>query len=313
MAQAHELPEGWQEGGRWYDRRPTGEELAKWFLEVHRLDHEELKHEHYVGGVTLIPANEKMKIPKMVGGEVKILEEWHTVYTAYPKVDIRLRYFYDLCRVNGWLPVIEPDPSVERVVGLPKGYFRHSINVAENRVARYLGCSVIVRAFQEDLRTGGRGKPVFESLAGTKTVPVVREFNNKITPDDSAVMKAQTGAVGRALGMAGIMVLPGAGVATAEDILELAAGGAPAEPEQAVLPQDDASAANEPTIIEARLKEALDRLTAHPEEYQQLEAWASEKRIDLSAVQDSQRRPLLRQAEKQLSRLPTEEETVERP
>jgi hypothetical protein len=50
----------------------------------------------------------------------------------------------------------------------------------------------------------------------TKVVPVVAW--EKVDP--FAIMKAETGAVGRALGMAGMLVIPGSGIATAEDVQE---------------------------------------------------------------------------------------------
>src|SRR5215218_10140963 len=90
-------PRRGREGNRWINERPSAQEVAEWFATVPL--HEGMKHEPYVGGVTLIPAKEKSD--EIVGydddGFAIVRENVQKLtWTPYMKVDTRIRYFWDL-------------------------------------------------------------------------------------------------------------------------------------------------------------------------------------------------------------------------
>src|SRR5204863_2609716 len=141
-----------------------------------------------------------------------------------------------------------------------------------------------------------RDHPLLQGT-GTKQTPLAKQW-----ADDNALMKAETGAVGRALGMAGILVV-GTGVATAEDMQEAAAGpsGAAAAssagatlPGEAPAPQEAGAAVpaqvEEPKPEEGRtftddgeLRAYARELTTafqdeHPEQWQVFKSWWTEDR-----------------------------------
>lgn len=248
-----------QEGSRWINERPTGEEVAKWFEENVNLPDEKLEHDDYVQGITLIPNKMKEKVVVEYDGAKPVLDDIENlVFTPYAKVETRVKCFWDWMRLNeGWLGVIEPVTPLSPVASLPPGFGRIGVTGQDGKVSNYLTCSMRVKVYEADsierhrhrntatgdMLTVVEGKEVFSFPPATKAVPMLGRFG----PDDNAVMKAETGAVGRALGFAGILVVPGSGIATAEDMQEaLALEGttaqtAPAEA-AAVLPESDDSA-----------------------------------------------------------------------
>lgn len=232
-----------QEGSRWYNERPDPKQLAKWFNENVEI-HEGLDSGNYVQGITLIPATEK---PKEVSGfdndgNPIISQVEHMVYVPYAKVETRVKYFHDLMaeKADEWLGVIEPVAPPGADPKLPPGFFLYMIGTGENRGVRYICCTMKVTVFKRDTvkwvtvvnrRTGEverirEGETIIDAPPATKMVPTTMQGwgenrgERAIVADDSAMMKAETGAVGRALGMAGILVIPGTGVATAEDMNE---------------------------------------------------------------------------------------------
>jgi hypothetical protein len=121
-------------------------------------------------------------------------------------------------------------------------------------------------------------------------------------PDPNAFMKAETGAVGRALGMAGMLVIPGSGVATAEDMQESGASMAVAEAEPE-LPDAAAAAPTPDTEVDVRdrINEGLATLESEfPEGFEKVTSWASGRSIDLDDIKDTQLRGVLRQIERGL-------------
>lgn len=270
-----------REGNRWVNQRPSGEEVGNWFKENVEIDSSGegeggLDHESYVGGVTLIPNKEKSE--ELVGwtsSNAPVLETFYDlVYTPYMRVETRVKYFHDLCDLHGWLAVIEPaeiDRSAAK--GLPDGFFRHRVATGPDQGFNFLGCTMRVAAYERqglevvklivDKRTGEerlvrRGNVVLEGIA-TKTVPTVgRGRSNEPYADVNAVMKAETGAVGRALGMAGILVIPGTGIATAEDLQEsnrLTGEDAPAA--EPTLPTDVPAEAATPSAAPSEIEPAV--------------------------------------------------------
>lgn len=202
--------------------------MKTWF-DGHHL-HAGLEHEHYYGGIVVISATEKVKITMQRADGVRYIAEIEqAVYVPYVKVDTRIAYFWDYVRAlnaqaeagEEFYGSIRPASDVERIdnqqsayynAHLPPGFSIYAVKQAENNVSRYLVATFEAAIF----RRGRDGKPdqVILRGRGSKQVAQKRQF-----PDDNAVMKAETGAIGRALGVAGILVV-GTGVATAEDMQE---------------------------------------------------------------------------------------------
>jgi hypothetical protein len=224
-----------KEGNRWVNERPSGDDLGEWFKENVEVA-EGMKHEDYVGGVVLIPNKEKTE--ELVGwnslNAPVFADFYDLVLTPYIRVETRVKYFQDLCAHEEWLGVIEPvefDDDERAAKGLPPGFFRYQVYTGPETAVVYLGCSMRVTVFARDSvklvklvvdkRTGEErlvyeGKTQITAVA-SKGVPLL---NSKGDPDANALMKAETGAVGRVLGMAGMLVIPGTGIATAEDMQE---------------------------------------------------------------------------------------------
>jgi hypothetical protein len=154
-------------------------------------------------------------------------------------------------------------------------------------VVNYVGCSMRVRILERSTVTFGeevkrvddngrphlhrvmRGTPIFEYPHASKIVQVVGKYD----VDHFSVMKAETGAIGRALGMAGMLVIPGSGVATAEDMQEVptAAATSPAAP-PAQLPPEQVGESDDD--IRAHVARNLTELAKYPEALAQFQEWA---------------------------------------
>ncbi len=224
-----------KEGNRWVNERPSGDDVGAWFKDNVEIE-EGMSHDDYVGGVVLIPNKEKTE--ELVGwnsvNAPVFADFYDLVLTPYIRVETRVKYFQDLCMKKEWLGVIEPvefdekDPAAK---GLPPGFFRYRVLTGPDTQAIFLGCSMRCTVFDRDSvervklivdkRTGEerlvyKGKTQITTVA-TKGVPTL---NSKSEADPNALMKAETGAVGRVLGMAGMLVIPGTGIATAEDMQE---------------------------------------------------------------------------------------------
>lgn len=235
-----------QHGSRWLYGMPDENQVKAWF-DGNRL-HEGMEHEPYYGGIVLIGATEKFKGTFVAqNGSTYVKEQERTVYTPYVKVDTRIQYFWTLVDImniramdtmdtpDKYIGVIEPC-QVRKVLDdkspffnghLPDGFFMYAARGSggENApVSRYICAqwSVGIYERQSYLRAlGGSKTPPVAVLKGigTKQTLVAKNY-----PDDNAIMKAETGAIGRALGVAGILVV-GTGIATAEDIQEAQAAG----------------------------------------------------------------------------------------
>lgn len=304
-----------QSGSRWIIARPEPADVARWFTENVRV-HEGLDAPDYVGGLTLITQKEKLEVQEE-GGAIREINR--LVHIPYAKVETRVAYWNDWLDLhNDLVGVVEAvevarlDEAGLRNDYLPPGFFKHPVQGADSKFTYYVACSMRAVLYEKDsiglskVELGADGKPrlvihgkvnrVFGS--GTKAVPQLGRYG----PDDNALMKAETGAIGRALGMAGMLVIPGSGVATAEDMLELRDRGEPQEPEVA-LPADqaaqEASGQTAEEQLRARIAEGVAKLQSeNPDAYAELEAWAQEKNVDLDQPTESQLRSLLRQIER---------------
>lgn len=246
-----------REGGRWINARPTSEEFAEWFKSSMRID-EELRAEDYIGGVVIIPAVDS-KAKQVTGFNTKgapVIEEVPELsYNPYAKVETRIAYFWDLLDVHAdWVGVIENVKTsrvpldmitIEEVVHeegekrthrqmrqpgaltvlvhqLPEGFSIMSVPVNQG-YSHFLLATIRVSIFRADENGEPKGRPL-RTGRGTKQVPLLLGRDHPYA-DSNSLMKAETGALGRALGFAGIFVIPGGGVATAEDMLESMAQG----------------------------------------------------------------------------------------
>lgn len=204
-----------REGSRWHNQRPTGQEVSEWFSGV-RL-HDGMEHADYVAGIALIEQTDE--VPTIVAyrgdGTPEITRTTEMSFTPYPRVEARIAYFWKLCELRGWKGSIAPVNTLgDGAAGLPEGFFRLRVTDAAGKDAPLVGRTMKVAI------NDPKGDPVGWYPSETKVVPMLR--NGLVDAD--ALAKASTGAIGRALGAAGMLILPGTGVATAEDMLALARG-----------------------------------------------------------------------------------------
>lgn len=293
------------EGSRWINRRPESKEVADWFVQNAPIA-EGLKAERYVTGVTLIPAKEK---PKVIRNNTVMDGAEQLVYTPYVKVDTRIAYFWDLMALHreDWVGAIEAEPMAQmRGEGLtnehlPAGAFRMPVKRADGKVVDFVGFSYQVTVFdrstvekvrvvnpgsppgwKRDAREDYRivGVPVMRAPAGSKVVPTL----NKYGEDPFALMKAQTGAMGRALGMAGMLVIPGSGVATAEDVQEAQQQGAAGAIEP-TLEGDVARGLSQPEDLLAHANVLIARLQSdYPDAFAKVASWAEQRKMRMSEM-----------------------------
>lgn len=301
-------------GNRFVNEQPTAAELTEWFKTVPL--HEGLRHENYIGGITLIPQTVKEKAVdgfNQGSGAPIIVERTSLIYTPYPSVAVRIRYFNDWNAAQDDVVAIlqvDPPPGGTDTVGLPEGFFKYVAADNAGKTQNFIGYSTRVRVYKKgtikyaDVRQGpvkdaytrrvAEGELMAEFAAGTKITAVTGRFG----VDENAPMKAQTGAVGRALGMAGFLTLPGSTVATADDMHEFTGSG-PAAPEAAILPPTAPVAATPDPDPERHLL----KLTADLREAGKLEefqAWCLERKITMADATRGELVTAIRKAEKLL-------------
>lgn len=308
-----------QEGSRWVNVRPSGDEVAKWFTENVPM-HDGMQAEDFLTGVTLIPA--KAKEDEITGfrenGSPVIEERQNLHFVPYIKVETRIAYFWRWMALNpDWLGCIEPiggDPD------MPPGFTITVVKGADGKDTTFLNCTMQVRILKRDSikvtrkfiqwagdRLGAKdfdtfedvpfvetrkpptavevtveGEPIYVFPPATKAVNLLGRYG----PDENARMKAETGAIGRALGFAGVLVAPGSGVATAEDMQDAAAAASrvtagvdgsddaslPQEG-QGLLPEDEGALRDEARRIISELNEN------HPEALAEFQRWAKSRRF----------------------------------
>jgi hypothetical protein len=315
-----------KEGNRWYNERPNGEAIADWFSTAVEMP-DELKPESYVAGVVLIPGKEKAE--EVTGfnsnGLPMFTEVENLVYTPYMKVETRVQFFHDLMAKHreDWLGVIAPVPQESKLaVGLPPGFSRLRVNdkdgdkpfvTCTQKVTVYVR-STVERVQSRNTQTGQNetrlvGETVIDATPATKIVPFLNRWKSA---DVHALEKAETGAVGRALGMAGMLVIPGTGIATAEDMqqaLGQEAASAAAEAGAETAPAAEGAAARdvsaEPSHAELvalasstvnALKEADDA------RYTAFLAWVQERKFGtkVGTMPDTALKELIKKAEGEL-------------
>lgn len=277
-----QIPDGpVREGSRWRHHKPTADEVAAWF-KAQPID-EGMEHEDYVGGVVIIPASEKVKAARADGRGTE--ERYEQTFTPYVRVDTRVTYFRNLAELRGYIAVIEPVavPRIEEGQHankhMPDGFWWHVVATDQAQV-RYLCCTMRVALYDKEAWTSGAE---FVSKAEQQThsteLNLPRPLREGVATkqvaggtDMNGLAKAETGAIGRALGVAGILVV-GSGIATAEDMAELR--DAP-EATGAALPE--AGAPEETSeALNARLLGLQERLKTFPEAWTGFCAWWKER------------------------------------
>lgn len=266
-----------QEGSRWRYHRPTSDEVAAWFKTV-PLD-EGMEHTDFIAGVVLIPASEKVKHVTDRGTS----EVWEQTYTPYVRVDTRVTYFRKLAEKLGLIAVVEPVqvPRSEQAAfdnrHMPDGFWWH-VAGAKEQAQRFLCCTMRVALYEKEAWLASAPKTLVRDGSTTTTsapvVPLREGVGTKQvtgTPDINGLAKAETGAIGRALGVAGILIV-GTGIATAEDMTDLRD-----QPQQGqatlpeAVPEETAEQLNERLVaLDARLRD-------HPEQRASFLAWWKER------------------------------------
>jgi hypothetical protein len=270
-----------QEGARWRWHRPTGEQVATWFAQQ-PLD-DGMEHTDYIGGVVLIPQSEKVRYTRPDGGTA---ERYEQVYTPYVQIGTRVGYARRLAEHRGLIYHTEA-AEVPRSTNPQSPYFNgnmapglwwHIVGGEDGKSLRYLCATTNVGLYDPQTYAAKlRKEPVMPVIGGQGTKQVGGG------PDPNQIAKAQTGAIGRALGVAGILVI-GTGIATAEDMMELPGyGSTPVGPEQAQLPTlselppVDASAQLDQLRSRALALQVQMQETA-PEAWKEFVAWWQERK-----------------------------------
>lgn len=252
-----------REGGRWVNARPAGTEVAEWFKENVPM-HEGLSHERFLSGITLIPSRTKEDevVDFNQDGSPVIKDQWNLVFTPYIKVETRVAYFWALMELHPeWIGAIEPHGGKRN--NLPLGFF---LDAQGN-----LGCQMQVRLVE---REGAKFEPGTNRLIGTPVMLPPPATKVVRISDQNSMLRAETGAVGRALAMAGILVAPGSGIATAEDMQEL---NEPQLPQPAT-PVDIPSRGDEEQELRDHAAIVIQELEEHyPDTLTQFREWAKSR------------------------------------
>lgn len=325
-----------QEGSRWYNAQPTGAELAKWFEDNVPI-HDGLESKLYLPGVTMIPATEKAKTVVGWQGNAPVIQQIENlVFVPYAKVETRIKYFHDLmAQHDDWLGVIEPVATEKQAPGLPKGFFAFRVQTADKGVVNYVCCTMKVTVYERESvewkefrnsDTGAiervrSGNAIIDAAPATKMIATLGRWG----ADDFSLMKAETGAVGRALGMAGMLVIPGTGIATAEDMQEASAmegrqtPSLPEDGEQAQAPPaatEQATSADELSDLRHQAALLLNTIKAEfPELFAEFLEWAKGRKIGEIGKVDDPRilRGVITKAERELTEAREEAKKAEAP
>jgi hypothetical protein len=215
----------------------------------------------------------------------------------------------------------KPGALATMVYQLPVGFSVLTVPVGD-RYAHFLCCTIRVSIFEREAwdklepasqrSAAGTGLGALRTGRGTKQVPMLLGRSNPYA-DPNSMMKAETGALGRALGFAGIFVIPGSGVATAEDMQESAAQGAtataeavaegnagPTVPEAAPVRTGAEAAVDEETKLRARAGALYRALSeGSPGKAEEFGRWAQERKLSsLGAAHGAMLKGVVKKLEK---------------
>jgi hypothetical protein len=279
-------------------------------------------------------------------GEPTIVERPELAFIPYAKVETRINYFWNYLAAHEELvgvveskspprmpidfgEVVEavetadgtvttktaparPSAMTALIHQLPEGFHVLSVPLKDGYV-HFLCCTKRVAIYRRaDLealpdRPSVAIHPVREGV-GTKMIPLVKNADKSWAgADQDSIMKAETGALGRALGFAGIFVIPGSGIATAEDMVDsmtatptavqaVDGGQGPAEPEAVQRPvtiEDSGvkTGAEARADGEADLKREATSLwkllsASYPEKAAEFGAWAKARKPPVTSLSD---------------------------
>lgn len=160
-------------------------------------------------------------------------EEWVAVveHVESPRLaaeDPRMEALSAIGAVEGWSPelieqlgkflgALRPGALAQLAHQLPTGFSLATVPVGDG-YSHFLCCTIRVAIYdrQEWLSASGEARAALAPLRsgrGTKQVPLTKSYNQRVWADEGSLMKAETGALGRALGAAGIFTIPGSGIA----------------------------------------------------------------------------------------------------
>lgn len=172
---------------------PSPEEVSEWFARFKL--HEGLEHARYIGGIVCIE--------NTTGYGANRVSTW----VPYVNATARIAYFWDWCDKNGLRGQVDVSDVDDLDIELPRGTSRQAVMRA--RVSAIAPTGEVIRE-----ATGQKqvNKTIFKK--GYNGAP------GYVITDNDFIMKAETGSVARAMGMLGMLTLPGSGIATAEDMGE---------------------------------------------------------------------------------------------
>lgn len=179
-----------------FDHKPSQEEIAKWFAGFKL--HDGLEHSRYVGGI--------VAIENKMGGK--------STWSLYINATARISYFWDWVDQNDYVARIDVDGPHDLEIHLP-----------EDKKSRQIFITATITVATPKSFDSVE-KMLIRKSSGKKQVGTTifrRGYNGApgvVFPDNDAIMKAETGAIARALGSLGMLALPGSGLATAEDMLD---------------------------------------------------------------------------------------------
>jgi hypothetical protein len=222
-----------QEGSRWRHHAPSSEQVAAWFKTVPLDDEFADQHDRFISGVVIIPATGKVRYSTPSGRA----ERYEDSFTPYMQIGTRLAYARQLAEKRDLVLRIAPvrvprsqNPESVYFNGhMAEGLWWYVVRDGEKNV-RYLCATHSVQFFERAQVALAERHPETREVVWESMVPIIEGQGTKQVgggADVNGVMKAQTGAIGRALGVAGILVL-GTGIASAEDMQEFIASPAAA-------------------------------------------------------------------------------------
>lgn len=168
-----------------WDKKPSAEEMSKWFMActLHE-KFEESDKQSYVGGIVAIHNSQaKAWVPFVTAGT-------------------RIAYFWDFVRKYGYQAMINTSDPLH--LDLP---FMPGENGPRIAPSMYISANIIVYD----------GAMSVMQTTARKQVDYGAKAYGKRIPDYTSIMRAETGAVARACAQLGMLALPGTGIASAED------------------------------------------------------------------------------------------------
>jgi len=190
-----------------FTHKPSQEEISKWFAGFKL--HDGLKHEQYVGGIVVIENKDRGV----------------STWMPYVNASAWIAYFWDWVESKKYMAFIEVSDPVPVEIDLPgdkksRQFYITAEVVVEQEYDHEEPTEVSgITINQKHLRTV-RKATGSKQVSPTKVKRGWQGAPDTVMADSDALMKAETGAIARALGSLGMLALPGSGLATAEDMVD---------------------------------------------------------------------------------------------